>query len=293
MKFNDILFRTKISVRQAPLKVVRNIFLVYSVCWGLMEPVFELVPGAENYFDRRNTFEIILAIGLVGGIWSSIRPWRIDLKLQNHVISVEFNDLFKCEGVKVIPVSRFMFEIEVIQASLQSLLIKRFRDSAEGNQGIEEYRNKLQKALESKARDEIERTPERGIEERFPVGTTALIEHHGQEYLLLAVAETEIQGFIQENNSNATKLWLALDNLWKAAPDLLRARSINIPLLGSGISGIRLSPSQILEMNLLVLSKTILEARQITTGEIRVILHYKYFETIDLHQIKRLWDRHS
>ena len=108
-------------------------------------------------------------------------------------------------------------------------------------------------------------------------------------YILFALTETELKGCITNDNCNTSKMWNALEVLWQKARIYSRGQSINIPLIGSGISGIRLNPSQILELNLLAIANALEESGKITTEEIRIVLHPKYMETIDLRNFQSLW----
>ena len=85
-------------------------------------------------------------------------------------------------------------------------------------------------------------------------------------------------------------MWNALEVLWQKVQIYSRGHPINIPLLGSGVTGIRLNPSQILELNLLAIANVIEESGKITTEEIRIVLHPKYIETIDLRNFQNLWN---
>lgn len=107
--------------------------------------------------------------------------------------------------------------------------------------------------------------------------------------MLFALTETELKGYIPSDNCNISKMWTALEGFWQKARIHSRGKLINIPLIGSGVTGIRLSPSRILELNLLAISNAIEEGGKITTEEIRIVLHPKYMETVNLEDFQNLW----
>ena len=84
-------------------------------------------------------------------------------------------------------------------------------------------------------------------------------------------------------------MWLSLGKFWYQARIDARGKPINIPLIGSGVTGIRLSPNRILELNLLAIANAIEEGGKITTEEIRIILHPKYMEDINLSDFQNIW----
>ena len=109
------------------------------------------------------------------------------------------------------------------------------------------------------------------------------------QYLLFALTKTELKGHIPNDNCQVTDLWIALREFWREAPTTPRGRPVSIPLVGSGAAGIKLLPTQVLELNLLALADAIAEEGKITTDEIRVVLHSSYLDQIDLSDLKRLW----
>ena len=164
-----------------------------------------------------------------------------------------------------------------------------FVQSGEGGEGFTQYRRSLAVALQNSTYEEKYRDATQRKENYYPLGTTAILGINGQNYMLFSLTETELKGHIPYDNCNVSKMWTALEKFWKEARIHARGKSINIPLIGSGITGIRLNPTRILEINLLAIANAIEEGGKITTEEIRVILHPKYLEDINLHDFKNLW----
>jgi len=128
-------------------------------------------------------------------------------------------------------------------------------------------------------------------ERLYPLGTTAVMELDGDNFLLFAVTWTELMGHIPDDNCNVTKLWLALERFWHETRKYALGQDVNIPLIGNGITGIRLDPIHILELNLLALLNAISEKGKITSGEIRIVLYPPTHFGIDLHLVQKIWNK--
>lgn len=330
----------------------------------------------------------------------SQRPDTI-LRINGSIIRISFGDLFSYTGLKAIPVSRHLFEMDVAPRSLMGQVIEKFRDSIIALQNHEEnasvqlraelkphpadsaHNKELQEQLETalrrvtylkapavlgatedtiptqdylkklrqilvnrfnvsdlrdicfelevefedlggeskkdKARElldylkrrerilDLVRTGERlrpdihwgqvfQADEKvsfgdrlYPLGTTALIHLHKEKYLFFAITWTELLGHIPDDNATVTNMWLALEKFWHEARKYTHGEAINIPLIGSGITGIRLTPVHLLEMNLLAILNSLAKGGPITNDEIVIVLHPRFSNEIDLEVIRQVW----
>jgi len=83
-------------------------------------------------------------------------------------------------------------------------------------------------------------------------------------------------------------MWVALHQLWQRARIELGGHSLNIPLVGSGLSGLGLPTRDLL--NLIILSAiTETKAKQVT-HRIRIVLHRDRFDDLDLRDVKQHWE---
>ncbi|GEM_PF-1211558 len=288
----NFLKRIQIGISKSPRKFFTALLVSYGATWGFVEAILGLVPDTENHITGIPWYILFLITSFIIAVILVSRPLKTSFNFLNNEIIIQFGDLFAQDGLQVIPVSQYMYEIEVIPSSLQGIVINKFRDSARGQEGLRKYHHELNSALRNKENVKAHRNVEREIDKKqFSLGTTAKINLLNQEYLMLALTETELQGQIPDNNCTGTKLWIALEYLWHEADISLGDKSINIPLLGSGISGIELSPNHLLDLNILALLNSIVEKGKITTGKIRIILHDKYLEEIDLTDIKQRWSQ--
>lgn len=284
-----LLHRVSLGVRQKPLKAFVSTFIAYAAIWTVLEPLISIVSPAEKYFSGELKFFILLLVSSLIGLYKSAVPNDLSIQYGNSVIKIVFGDLFSFNGIKVIPVSRYFFEVEVVPTSLQNKVIQFFVQSQEGSKGFDVYEQKLSVALEQEPYQEVYRSATQRKEKYYPLGTTTFLELNGEGYILFALTETELKGYISNDNCNVSKMWNALEVLWQTARIYSRGNPINIPLVGSGVTGIRLSPSRILELNLLAISNAIEESGKITTEEIRIVLHPKYMKIFNLENFHRLW----
>ena len=285
-----LLYRATLGLRQKPMSALVSIFIVYATIWAVLEPLTGIVPQAEKYFSGEVKFSFLLFVSILIGLYRSAVPKNLIIQYGNSIIEIVFGDLFAVSGLKVIPVSRYFFEIEVVPTSLQHKVIQLFVQSQEGSKGFDAYEKSLSLALKQKPYKETYRSILQRKEKYYPLGTSVPLALDGETYILFALTETELEGCITNDNCNASKMWDALETLWQKVRIYSRGRSINIPLIGSGVTGIRLNPNQILELNLLAIANAIEESGKITTEEIRIVLHPKYMETIDLRDFKDLWN---
>ena len=83
-------------------------------------------------------------------------------------------------------------------------------------------------------------------------------------------------------------MWRALHKLWRRARIECGGHPLNLPLVGSGLSGLGLPTRDLL--NLLILSAiTETKATEITQT-IRVVLRRDRFEHVDLREVKAHWE---
>ncbi|MBU7584674.1 MAG: hypothetical protein KAF91_17475 [Nostoc sp. TH1S01] len=289
MNSNNFFHRVKIGIKNKPFHFLVNIFIAYAAIWTILEPLLSIVQNAGKYFSGEIKFFAFVLISSLIGTYKTAVPKSINFRYGNTSIEIIFGDLFSFTGFKVIPVSRYFYEIQVVATSLQNKLIHKFVTSHEGDRGFDVYQETLSKALQYEIYQESYRSVTQQKEKYYPLGTTATLMLNGQDYMLFALTETELKGQIPDDNCNVSKMWIALEKFWKKARIDSRGKSINIPLIGSGVTGIRLNPTQLLELNLLAIANAIEEEGKITTEEIRIVLHPKYIENINLNNIQKIW----
>ena len=286
---SSFLNRIFIGATKRPYKLLITVVLTYTVIWSLLEPIISLAPELGEFLDGGTKLVSFVVLSIILGFIINSVPKKLEFFIENQDISIEFGNLFDGAGVKAIPVSRYMFETEVVPSSLQSLVINDFQASHEGGQGLQSYIHQLDESLKNIPYQLHLRSPDRGEERYYPFGTTVKIRNNDAEYWLFSLTQTELIGHIPTDNCTVVALWEATEAFWVFAKSYARGKDVNIPLIGGGVSGIKLPPTLLLELNLLIIKNHIANHGRITTGKIRVCLHESYVERIDLGDVKNIW----
>lgn len=197
-------------------------------------------------------------------------------------IEVLFGSLFAQEGLRGIGMTRY-FESElgapVSEISLHGQFLQQF--SKGETKGFDEQ---LKKQLGGVSSEDVKKTT--GKTKSYPIGTTALIECKRDKYIVFAFAEADPKTC--KASSDLNKWEIAMRELWTRARIESGGHPLNIPLIGSGLSGIGLPARELL--NLIVLSAITETKLRKITQTIRIILHRDQFEEIDLRKTKKYWE---
>ena len=270
------------GIRRHPWRSLTYAFAAFSVLWTLTEGITHFLPGVKIEGGYALTIIILVSIGF--GLNRFWKPSKIVIKVAttNTKIEVFFGDLFAQNGLRAISVTEF-FESEigvpVSETSLHGLFLKRCFGG-----GAKDFDKQLKEELKGLSAEEVEKTD--GKKKKFPIGTTALINVDGDKYIVIAIAETDPETC--KANSDVTKMWVAMHGLWQRARIEAGGHPLNVPLIGSGLSGIGL-PSRDL-LNLIILSAITETKANRITEVIRIVLHPDQFEGIDLRDVKKHWE---
>jgi hypothetical protein len=270
-----------IGIKRHPKRFFLSLFLGYTLLWAIAEPLFSILK-----FDTTNCKGICLVIyGLISLIIALFSIWPkkfVDFKFKNTNTNVEilFGDLFQSEGHKVIPVSQY-FDSKigkpVSPRSVHGLYIQNILGG---------HSNILDEAVKQQLSGkeiEISRRPE-GLNNKYPIGTTITISHNSHYYFLFALCESDYDCKVSCDPSLMLK---ALDGLWSKVRIEGNGFDVNLPLIGNGLSGIGLPPSQLLQLILISLLKFTKEKDLACL--VRIVLLQNTFESIDLDLIKHNW----
>jgi len=269
------------GVIRHPFRTATEAFIAFSVLWTLTESFSYFVPG----FDLKGRFWLSV-FGFISFCWAVDRAWKpskVEFKVAtcDTVIEIVFGDIFLRDGIRAIPVSEFFESLlgkPVSDRSLHGIFLK----TAFGGQP-ESFDKQVDTELISVP--SIISPKSEGKSKSYPIGTTALIRVNDDRYLLFALTKTDLQTC--KVYSDVSMMWQALHCLWQRARIEAGGNPFNVPLVGSGLSGLGL-PSRDL-VNLIVLSAiTETKAKKITS-RIRIVLHRDRFEELDLREVKRHW----
>lgn len=261
----------------------KHVFTSFSMAFTVVKAVTYFFPVYK--FEGVDHLLILLIASVIYGLNKIWKPSRVEIRVAtcNTVIEIGFGDLFEQDGIRVIAVNEF-FDSKlgkpVSDLSLHGIFLKNcFGGHPEAFDA--------QLSTELAGVDATHVAKVDGKEMCYPIGTNALITVNADKYILFAFAKTEpntCKAF-----SNVELMWKSLHALWYRARIEAGGYPVNIPLIGSGLSGMDLPTRDLL--NLLLLSAiTETKARQITQT-IRVVLHESRFKDIDLRDVKKYWEK--
>lgn len=205
---------------------------------------------------------------------------KASTKINGNQVYVKTGDLFSMNGnLKVIPFNEF-FDTTVDDAiisktSLNGLYIKKFFPNAEKD---------LSKRIAANPQLKekgilVDQTVKGKKKTRYPLGTI----HKEGDFLLLAFSK-----FSQRNEAylDDKSLWDCLINMWHEIGTTYSGKSIDLPLIGSGITrlkNINLSEQDLLELILLSLKVSGLHLNWNVT--INIVIHPNNARHINFHKL--------
>lgn len=270
-----------ISINRHPKKFLLAIFFSYCTIWALIEPLMAILELKTNHFNWY-WFSLYLIASIIIGFVSAIPKKSVNFNLinTNTKVIIELGDLFKSEGHRVIPVNEYFDSLigkPVSPKSVHGIFIEKTLGGY--NQILDDAVNNQ---LAGKEIDIVNRP--QGKKNKYPIGTTITLKHNESIYFLFSLCNSDNDCKVTCNPSLMLK---ALEGLWEKVRIEGNGFNINLPLVGNGLSGVGLPPSQLLQLILMSLLKFTKEKELSTT--IKIILQEDVFEEIDLELIKSNW----
>lgn len=276
---NDLWF----GVTKHKWKTATYVFTSFSVLFTVVKVTTQFFPSVQIAGLAPLTAAVVISCGW--GLWKVWKPSKTTIKIAHASTCVEivFGDIFLQDGIRAIGVSEF-FETQLGQPvsdkSLHGAFLKRhfsgYQDSID---------RQLEKQLVSETYSEVQDKAE-GKDRCYPIGTTALIEVNEDRYILFALAKTNHANC--KVYSDVELMWRALHKLWQRARGECNGSPLNLPLVGSGLSGLNLPTRDLL--NLVILSAITESKAHEITQMIRIVLRRDRFEDIDLREVKQYWE---
>ena len=271
------------GVTRNPWRTAGYIFTAFSVLFTIVKGINQFFPGVK--IEGAQAFVTLILASVVFGLRKVWKPSKICFKVKNTnaVIEVLFGDLFQQDGIRAIAVSEFFdskFGKPVSDKSIHGVFLKKCFGGHP-----EPFDKQVTEELQDvEYVDVADKTD--GKTKSYPIGSSAIITVDQDRYLAFAFAKAEPKTC--KAYSDVTMMWIALNHLWQRARSEAGGHALNLPLVGSGLSGLGLPTRDLL--NLIILSAiTETKARQITE-KIRVVLHRDRFEDLDLRDVREHWE---
>jgi hypothetical protein len=265
-----------------PLRFSGHAFAVFSILFTLIKAITHFVPGITIEGPIALIAVVLISIGFaIQKVW---KPKKIEIPIANSNTTIEvlFGDLFEQSGIRAIAVNEF-FDSKlgkpVSDKSLHGIFLKKCFGG---------YPDSFDKQVDEQLKDTESRYVEKidGKKKCFPIGTSALINVNDDKYLIFAFSKSDPDTC--KASSDVNMMWVALHELWKRARIESGGHEINVPLVGSGLSGLGLPTRDLL--NLIILSAITETKSKEVTQKIRIVLHPDRSEIVDLRDVKKHWD---
>lgn len=270
------------SLRQHPIALAGHAFVAFSVLWTITEAL-------DHFFGwgalkGAACFIAVIVVSVIFSICKILRPSHvvIALPMSNVSIEVVFGDIFTQDGVAAIPVNEFFdseIGLPVSAKSLHGIFLKQ----CFGGYG-DAFDRQLTEQLTNVPAEVVQR--QQGKKERFPIGTSAVIDAAGRRFLVFAFTHTDTATC--KARADVPQMFTALTGMWRTARTELGGDALNLPLVGSALSGVGLPARDL--VNIIILSFIDETKRQIVTHKMRIILTWDRLSEVDLREVKRFWE---
>jgi hypothetical protein len=270
------------GISRHPFRTLQYIFTSFSVIFTLVKMVTHFVSAIK--IEGLVPLSIGLLISICFSLKKIWKPSKIEIKIANSntVIEVIFGDLFEQSGIRAIAVNEF-FDSKIGKPVSDKSLHGMFLQKCFGGHP-EPFDKQVDEQLEKIQSNNVEKID--GKTKCFPIGTTAIINVNQDRYLVFALSKTDSSTC--KAYSNVSMMWDALHELWQKTRIESGGHDLNLPLIGSGLSGLGLPTRDLL--NLIILSAiTETKAKEITQ-RIRIVLHRDRFDDLDLRDLKKHWE---
>jgi hypothetical protein len=269
------------GIYRHPWKTAQHIFTSFSVIFTLVRAITYFIPAikVEGWF----ALTAAVVISFVYGLKKVWKPSRIEIPVAhcNTIIEVIFGDLFKQDGIRAIAVNEF-FDSKLGKPVSDKSIHGIFIQKCFGGHP-ESFDKQVGEQLKNIKSQEIAKVD--GKSKCYPIGSTALITVNQDRYVAFAFAKTDpntCKAF-----SDVTMMWMALHQLWQRVRIESGGYPVNLPLVGSGLSGIGLPTRTLLD--LIILSAITETKAKEVTQRIRIVLHRDRFDALDLRDVRQHW----
>ena len=258
-------------------------FATYGALWLAVEPISVFFGSLKP--TGLAGYGVLVALAAIVGI---IRVWpreRIEFPIpaSDSFFELTFGNIFDGSAVVVIPVNDF-FDGEIGDHVSPNSLHGQFINDVLGGQSQSFF--DLTGAALADTRSEPEHiVRSSGRCDRYAIGTVARVDVNNRRFLLVALSHTDLSSL--KASASVRDLWGCLAGVWKGVREYSNDQPVNVPLIGSGQSGVGLPPRHLIDLivtSFLCHTKEKKVARRVT-----LVLPRRLAGDIDLRSIKRRW----
>jgi len=263
--------------------IIHIFLMIYGSLWLIVESLGAYDKERFSFLQSPKILYSTIALSLV---YSLIRNWfrssiSFTLPHSNTKITVKFADFFNEPGVKSIPVNEFFdgeLGVLVSKSTIHGQFIaKHFGGNSASFFAISDP------LLATYSGQQTAKS--RGKSIKYPIGTTISIDAGNEDYLLFALCRTDLTSF--KADSDLSTYMLAMDSFWAAARDKNNGNAVVVPLIGTGLAGIGLPPSQMLD--LLLLTFVAANKKKEVCTQLVITLYPPRFKEFNLLNLEEAW----
>ena len=262
-------------------RFIASVFVGYSVIWTLVESIAHYYPSIKMeglYFHLTS-----ILISIIIGLYRIKQPNKISFKINTSdtTLNIYYGDVFEQKGHIAISVNEY-FDSElgdlVSENTLHGVVIKRFFGG---------HKEAFDKVVDNDLAKEnfIKITREHGKNKQYPIGTTTKIYANEHKFLLFVLSHTDLDTL--KAHSDMSTMVQSMKGLFTKARNSLNGEPLILPLIGSGISGVGLPATQLVQLIVLAIIEET-KLKQITK-QIDLVLHESRFQEVDLEYIQKQW----
>jgi len=267
----------KVKNKKILLKNIASI-LAWTATVGGFYLIFYPLDSNLTWQQKMEGVGVFVVLNLIFAYIMSLPKNNITLNTTKKVkTNIFFGNLFDSKTNIVIPVNEY-FDILVDDKIItKSSLHGTFINTIFGS-NVEKLNEIIKKQLIGI--NGIQNTNrEKGNKIKYPIGTTILVEFNGKRYFLVALSCFDDYNKAYVSNKDYHQvIYLLLQSIHRFS----QGEPVNIPLIGSGQSGVKLSKQEILEYLIFSIK---MHDELTVSGGINIILYESSRDELDLNKI--------
>lgn len=272
--------------------MIKNYLYSFFTSLGIVWMIFEAYMSFTGKGSIISYQQYLLIAAIVGFIWMIIDGMFLSGFLRTSIsiksngfdtnIVVKYGNLFDQDGWKAIAVNDF-FDSQVDENHIASNTLHGYTLKTYWGGNIDDWNQQVTSDLSNTTSKTKRRSS--GKRELYPVGTTAIAKKDEMKMLFVALTHTDLNTL--ETKSDTVDLNHALQGLLRKARTVCANETLNIPLMGSGLSRIGIKNNILVDLILTVIFEETKQSK--ITNEIRIILPSEKINEISLHHIQKDW----
>ncbi len=266
---------------------LKSSLMAFGIISSIVTVLWAIFPTDLPIFVAKSPwviFGVLILISICYGLVSIRKKSNITLSLTPKVkAKIYEGDLLAQNGIIVIPVNDYFDTIVdnkiISENTLHGMFIKRFFGGDEQN-----LKSQITKKLSTVTPASVNTTRKHGNKKRYPLGTVVEVTKNGGVFYLVALTRFNENHRAEIKNIEYQQV---LCSLFSYIHQFSQGRKVNLPLMGSGHSGVNLSKQKLLEFLLFSIA---MNDNLTLIGGIDIVLHTSNKDEINLTMTEILFN---